>query len=85
MRVWNKRDPDARGTYIGRPSKFGNTYVIGRDGDRTEVIAKFEKYLRANPALVAAVKRELRDRDVICWCAPLACHGDVLIRIANEP
>jgi hypothetical protein len=25
---------------------------------------------------------ELRGRDLICWCAPLACHGDVLIALA---
>jgi hypothetical protein len=31
---------------------------------------------------MAAVPK-LRGRDLVCWCAPLACHGDVLIRLAN--
>jgi hypothetical protein len=26
---------------------------------------------------------ELRGMDSACWCAPLACHGDVLLRLAN--
>lgn len=85
MTVLNKKHNPRSGVYIGRPSKFGNPFVIGRDGDRAQVIAKFEQYMRANPALMEAAKRELRGKDLICWCAPLACHGDVLTRIANEP
>jgi hypothetical protein len=27
---------------------------------------------------------ELRGRDLVCWCAPCACHGDVLIELANR-
>lgn len=30
--------------YIGRPSILGNPFVIGRDGDRAKVIAKFRTY-----------------------------------------
>lgn len=26
----------------------------------------------------------LRDKDLVCWCAPLPCHGDVLLRLANQ-
>jgi hypothetical protein len=26
---------------------------------------------------------ELRGRDLVCWCAPLLCHGDVLLALAN--
>lgn len=58
--------------------------MIGRDGTRDEVIAKFESYLRSSPALVAAAKQELRGKDLACWCAPLPCHAEVLMRIANE-
>ena len=31
--------------YIGRPSKWGNPFVIGKDGTREEVIAKFKNYI----------------------------------------
>lgn len=73
------------GVYIGRGGKWGNPFVIGIDGNRAEVIAKYEAWLRGNPALMAAAKRELKGQDLVCWCAPRPCHGDVLERIANEP
>jgi hypothetical protein len=35
------------------------------------------------PALTAAL-RELRGKDLACWYAPLPCHGDVLLDLANR-
>jgi hypothetical protein len=70
--------------YIGRGGPFGNPFKIGRDGTREQVIEKFESWLRTQPALVEQVKRELKNKRLGCWCSPLACHGDVLARIANE-
>ncbi len=85
VKVINKRPYGLPNTvYIGRPSKFGNPFAIGRDGTRDEVIEKFERWLAGKPDLIAAVKRELKGKDLMCWCAPLRCHGDVLARIANE-
>ncbi|KIU53956.1 MULTISPECIES: DUF4326 domain-containing protein [Nitrobacteraceae] len=69
--------------YIGHPSTWGNPFVIGRDGSRAEVIAKYRAWIVAQPALVKALD-ELRGRDLVCWCAPLACHGDVLVDLANR-
>lgn len=68
--------------YIGRGSKWGNPFIIGRDGDRATVIAKFERWLADQHHLLRALD-ELRGRDLVCFCAPRACHGDVLIRLAN--
>lgn len=70
--------------YIGRPSKFGNPFVIGKDGTRSEVIAKFEKYLLETPDLLKAANEELQGKDLICYCAPKACHGDILLFHANK-
>lgn len=83
VKVLNKRTADS-GAYIGRPTKFGNPFVIGRDGDRDAVVDKFERWISTQPALIAAAKRELRGKNLVCWCAPLRCHGDILLRIANE-
>ena len=69
--------------YIGRPSIWGNPFVIGKDGARDEVVAKFEGYVRSKPDLLAQLPK-LAGRDVVCWCAPARCHGDVLVRMANE-
>jgi len=70
--------------YVGRPSPFGNPFVIGRDGDRETVIRKYRAWLVAQPALVERVRRELADKVLGCWCAPAPCHGDVLADVAND-
>lgn len=86
IRVYNKgAEPvPADAVYIGRPSKFGNPFVLGPHGSREEVIDKFAEFLHMTPELLKAVKTELRGRSLVCWCAPKACHGDVLLRVANE-
>ena len=71
------------GVYIGRPSRWGNPFQIGRDGSRAQVVAKYRDMVCADPALQDAARRELRGRDLICFCAPAACHGDVLLEYAN--
>ena len=74
--------------YIGPPipglprSKWRNPYKIGRDGTLEEVTAKFERHLY-DSGLINQI-HELRGRDLVCWCAPEPCHGDVLLRLANE-
>lgn len=83
-RVLNKRDGES-GVYVGRPTAFGNPFVIGRDGDRATVIEKYEAWLLSQPELVARAREELRGCNLVCWCAPLPCHADVLLRIANSP
>lgn len=71
--------------YIGRPTKWGNPFKIGVHGNREQVIEQYRQYLAAQPALVEAAKQELRGKDLLCWCAPHACHGDVLLEVANAP
>lgn len=83
-RVLNKRwaARTANAIYIGRGSKWGNPFRIGADGDRATVIAKHECWLRGQHHLLRALD-ELRGRDLVCFCAPAACHGDLLLRLAN--
>ena len=86
-RVLNKRTdkipPDA--IYVGRPSKWGNPYKVGRDGKRQEVIEKYRQQLLAQiPYGFIFDLQELRGRDLVCWCAPLPCHADVLLELANK-
>jgi Domain of unknown function (DUF4326) len=76
-------------TYIGRAangmaeSKWHNPFVIGKDGTRNEVLAKYEDYLMESPALLADL-HELDQKVLGCWCAPLACHGDVLVAVRDD-
>ena len=69
--------------YVGRPSKWGNPFVIGKHGTRDQVVAKYRAYLLGNAQLIAALP-ELAGKDLVCWCAPCACHGDVLVQLANR-
>lgn len=69
--------------YIGRPSKWGNPFEIGKDGNRDEVIAKYREWVQHQPALMAALP-ELKGKKLACWCAPKACHGDVLSELAEQ-
>jgi hypothetical protein len=66
--------------YIGRPSKWGNPYTIGVDGTREEVLLKYKMWLDTHPLPY----RELRGKILGCWCAPLPCHGDILMELANK-
>ncbi len=68
--------------YIGRPSKWGNPFTIGRDGTREEVIAKYLKHVLYHPELVDALP-ELKGKVLGCWCKPLSCHGDVLVKLCE--
>jgi len=77
--------------YVGRGSKFGNPYThkYGTSApwmvdSREDAIRLYEEWLREQPELMAAVKKELKNKVLGCWCSPLACHGDVLLKIANE-
>ncbi len=71
--------------FIGRPSKWGNPFVIGRDGTREQVVSKYREWLLSQPLLVQAAKDELAGRDLVCFCSPLSCHGEILLKLANEP
>ena len=79
--VHNKRDDFD--VYIGRPSKWGNPYMMGRDGTREEVIEKYRVWLFTNEGLLADL-HELKGKRLGCWCSPLPCHGDVLLAAIKE-
>ena len=68
---------------VDRTSPYGNPFRIGVDGDREAVIEKFRVNLRAHPALVARIRRELKGALLECWCAPEACHADVIAAVAD--
>lgn len=64
--------PDAR--YIGRGSPYGNPFVIGRDGDRDVVCNRFER-----ETLPSLDLRPLICCHLVCFCAPLRCHGHAIV------
>ena len=74
---------EAYDIYIGRPSKWGNPFTIGKDGTREEVIEKYKVYISNKPDLRASLD-ELKGKVLGCWCKPKPCHGDVLAELCNE-
>ena len=69
--------------FIGRPSKWGNPFVIGPDGSRFDVIRKYKIYLLNNRKLMESLP-ELYGKKLGCYCKPKPCHGDVLVELVNR-
>jgi len=93
VRVFNKhhRDAPPGAVYVGRPTKWGNpfshqngTLAEFKVATRDEAVDAYERWLVEQPDLVAAAKRELRGKPLVCWCSPAKCHATVLARVANE-
>ena len=81
-KVVNLRE-EKHDVYIGRGSKWGNKFVVGRDGSREEVIAKYKEWILKIDELLSSLG-ELKDKVIGCYCKPLRCHGDVLVELIEE-
>jgi Domain of unknown function (DUF4326)/ParB-like nuclease domain len=69
---------------VDRRTEWGNPFEMPYDGDRDTVIRNYaEHYLPYKPSLLSRLP-ELRGKALACWCAPDACHADVLKRKAEE-
>ena len=92
----NPRKPNDYDVYIGRPNKWipkskpgsdgkwGNPFIIGRDGTREEVIQKYRDWIMKQPELLKQIPTELKGKRLGCWCKPESCHGDVLAELDNS-
>ncbi len=73
--------------YVGRPSKWGNPYRVTPERTRGEAMSAYEIWFAVlmPPEFREAVKRELRGKNLACWCREGArCHADLLLLLANE-
>ncbi|MEU6190780.1 DUF4326 domain-containing protein [Nocardia sp. NPDC047038] len=71
---------------IDRTSSWGNPFVLGRDGNRDDVLAAHARHLADQPDLLARLRRgELARRVLGCWCAPKPCHGHTLTALTLDP
>ena len=86
-KVYNKyRNPPSDAVYIGRGSPWGNpfSHKSGTKAQfqvetREEAIRRFE--CEVLPTLDVS---SLRGKDLVCFCKPQACHGDSILRKANQ-
>ncbi len=80
---------------VDRSTKWGNPFVIGKDGTRAECVESYRRFVAGNAAtkrgdvlaarsLLAASAVELRGKNLACWC-PVdgPCHADILLAVAN--
>lgn len=71
---------------IDRKTRFGNPFVMGRDGDRDAVCEKYKTWLwdqiKAGHYTLGDLAA-LQGKRLGCHCAPLRCHGDTLSAAAD--
>lgn len=71
--------------YVGRPSILCNPFIIGLDGDRSEVIEKYQAYLLESIRLgdkefIDYMLNDCEGKGLGCHCHPEACHAEVIAR-----
>jgi hypothetical protein len=75
--------------YIGRrnlslnlqQSPFANPFKLTKETDRETVIEQYKTWLwnniKSGKITIQSLK-DLKDKDLVCYCHPKACHGHVL-------
>ena len=57
---------------VARPTRWGNPFRVGQDGDRRATVAAHKAWLfdpnRTVGPTLAEIRRELSGRDLACWC-----------------
>jgi hypothetical protein len=81
VEVVNLRTCKDFGTRVGdvridRATKWGNPYKISKTCSREKSIAQYEFHFVFK--LLKDIEELRGARRLGCWCAPLACHGDVI-------
>lgn len=82
----NMDDPDI--VYIGRGSVWGNPYpMLGKSKEeRQRVVDAYHRHLWRqiqSGEVTAEMIMSLDGKRLACYCAPKACHGDVLVNCLN--
>lgn len=81
--------------YVGRATSrhgmhdgyFGNPFNLTKERTREQVVQSFERHARERISRDPEYGERVRDlfgKRLFCWCMPLACHGEVLERLAKE-
>ncbi len=90
----------ADAVYVGRPTRWGNPFVIGRDGTAERCVALYKDLMGGRLctgcdvtvaeqqqvlAHAMANLERLRGKNLVCWCrGDHPCHADVLLERANR-
>ena len=85
-RGWRKPE---NSVYVGRGSKYGNPFVVGKDcKSQAEAVEFYKIYLRGcfNIGIIDYWQwmKELDGKSLGCWCKlGTPCHADYLIDVFN--
>ena len=69
-----------------KESLFHNPFIIGKDGNREEVLIKFKNYLYKRISEDDNFNHELwklKDKTLACWCKPEKCHCDIIAELLD--
>jgi hypothetical protein len=73
--------------YIGRPSIWGNPYVVG-SLTSAEAVRRYRAHVLSSPSLLTLLPT-LRDKVLACPCRNAGtsrpCHGNVLVELIDGP
>lgn len=78
--------PDGQ-MFPSMPSVFTSSFEIGKDGNREEVLAKYEEELRMKIMFEPHFRwmlMSLKGQTLGCFCKPAKCHGDVIFKLIKE-
>ena len=74
--------------YVGRPTKWGNPYAIGKESnpydhhivkDRKEAVELYNDYIESVLVVNPNFFDKLKGKNLACWCAlDQPCHVDVI-------
>lgn len=90
LRTKGWRMPD--GVYVGRPTMWGNRWVVGVWSNTLgrpvatveECVELYRLHMWPEAHHRAWVRENLRGKNLICWCRlDRPCHADVLLELAN--
>jgi len=84
VRVVNNVAPEGS-VAIGRGTVWGNPFIVGADGEREVVVAKFYHYAKWRLEREPDWLEPLRGKDLACYCSPNKCHGDAIIALLSQP
>jgi hypothetical protein len=78
---------EAFDVYIGRPSPLGNPFHISVARTRDKACDMYASWLRDRASSDPSFRKALyglRGKILGCYCKPLRCHGDEIVRWLEE-
>jgi hypothetical protein len=83
-RVIGWAQPKGLIVYVDRTSPWGNPFVLNADGDRDQVCEAYAQHYLPNKPSLQAKLGSLSGKGLVCHCAPLRCHADVLKEVTER-